>query len=237
MTICMFNNVNLLRQYMIDTIIFDFDGVILNSEPMHFEALVQVLNQSGINLAYEEYMTHYLGLSDISVFPKILNDKGLAFSSTEIRQLIERKVTVYNELIEDSEQLPMTLDLDWFLVRVAKQYGKIGICSGSNRHSIIKILEKIHCGRLACYFKTIVSCEDVSLGKPSPEGYLLAAHRLQSNPENCLVIEDSEHGVAAAKAGGMLVAGLLTTLSRDQLANADMIVHDFKELAHLLDSQ
>ncbi len=130
----------------------------------------------------------------------------------------------------------MTQDLDWFLVRAEKKYGKIGICSGSNRYSIIKILEKIHYGRLARFFTTIVSSEDVSLGKPSPEGYLLAAHRLQSKPENCLAIEDSEHGVAAAKAGGMLVAGLLTTLSRDQLANADMIVHDFKELAYLLNS-
>ncbi|HAT6323385.1 TPA: HAD-IA family hydrolase [Legionella pneumophila subsp. pneumophila] len=236
MSIYLFNNVNQLRQYMIDTIIFDFDGVILNSEPMHFEAIAQVLNQSGMSLDYEEYMTHYLGLSDISIFPKILNDKGFTCSSTEILQFIERKVTIYNELIENSEQLPMIPDLDWFLVRAAKQYGKIGICSGSNRHSIIKILGKIHYGRLAQYFTTIVSSEDVSLGKPSPEGYLLAASRLQSNPENCLVIEDSEHGVAAAKAGGMLVAGLLTTLSRDQLANADMIVHDFKELAHLLNS-
>ncbi|HCU5991832.1 TPA: HAD family hydrolase [Legionella pneumophila] len=221
---------------MIDTIIFDFDGVILNSEPMHFEAIVQVLNQSGMSLDYEEYMTHYLGLSDISIFPKILNDKGFTCSSTEILKFIERKITIYNELIENSEQLPMIPDLDWFLVRAAKKYRKIGICSGSNRHSIIKILEKIHYGRLARYFTTIVSSEDVSLGKPSPEGYLLAASRLQSNPENCLVIEDSEHGVAAAKAGGMLVVGLLTTLSRDQLANADMIVHDFKELAHLLNS-
>ncbi|HDV5711074.1 TPA: HAD family phosphatase [Legionella pneumophila] len=221
---------------MIDTIIFDFDGVILNSEPMHFEAIVQVLNQSGMSLDYEEYMTHYLGLSDNSIFPKILNDKGFTCSSTEILQFIERKVTIYNELIENSDQLPMIPELDWFLVRAAKKYGKIGICSGSNRHSIIKILEKIHYGRLARYFTTIVSSEDVSLGKPSPEGYLLAASRLQSNPENCLVIEDSEHGVAAAKAGGMLVAGLLTTLSRDQLAKADMIVQDFKELAHILNS-
>lgn len=221
---------------VIDTVIFDFDGVILDSEPLHFEALVQVLNQLGISLDYEEYRTYYLGLSDISVFPKILNDKGVEFSSTQISRWIDLKVTIYNELIERSEQLPMTPDLDWFLISVAKQYEKIGICSGSNRYSILKILEKIHSGRLTPYFKTIVSCEDVTLGKPSPEGYLLTAHRLQSNPKNCLVIEDSEHGVTAAKAGGMLVAGLLTTLNKNQLAHADIIAQDFKELAHLLNT-
>nr|WP_115343516.1 HAD family phosphatase [Legionella moravica] len=219
---------------VINTIIFDFDGVILNSEPMHFKALAHVLNQIGIRLDYEEYRTHYLGLSDSTVFPKILNDKGLDCSKSQIDEWIELKVFAYNELIEQSEQLPMIPELDWFLDRVAQRYEKIGICSGSNRHSILKILEKIHYGRLASYFNTIVSCEDVILGKPSPEGYLLAAHRLQAKPENCLVIEDSEHGVAAAKASGMLVAGLLTTLSRNQLANADMIVENFKELALLL---
>ena len=221
---------------VINTIIFDFDGVILDSEPLHFKALVQVLNQLGISLDYEEYRTYYLGLSDISVFPRILSDKGVEFSSTQINQWIDLKVAVYNELIEKSEQLPMTPNLDWFLIRVAKHYEKIGICSGSNRYSILKILEKIHYGRLAPYFKTIVSCEDVTLGKPSPEGYLLTAQRLQSNPEHCLVIEDSEHGVTAAKAGGMLVAGLLTTLNRNQLAHADIIAQDFKELDRILNT-
>ncbi|EHL31380.1 HAD family hydrolase [Legionella drancourtii] len=215
---------------MFEAVIFDFDGVILDSEPIHYEACCAVLGALGIKLSYTEFMAHYLGLADKDMFPKLLHDKGFHFSADEIKQLIQQKENVYTHIISSREYLPLIADFEQFIFKIAFTVKKIAICSGSSRNEITAVLSKVRQGKLQAYFNIIVTAEDVSIGKPSPEGYLLTAKRLQVSPSQCLVIEDTLHGVKAAKAAGMQVIGLLTTYNRQEFLIADRVISGFRKL-------
>ena len=107
---------------------------------------------------------------------------------------------------------------------------RLAICSGSTKPEIEAVLTKAHEGKLASFFEIMVTSEDVMQGKPSPEGYLLTAKKLGVSPHRCMVIEDTPHGIQAAKQVGMNVIALLTTYKKYQLAEANKIVNSFKEL-------
>lgn len=215
---------------MFEAVIFDFDGVILDSEPIHYEACCSVLGSLGIELSYTEFMAHYLGLADKEMFPKLLQDKGFNFSTDEIKQLTQQKEKAYTYIIGSREYLPLIADFEQFIFKIAATVKNIAICSGSSRNEIAAVLAKVRQGKLQAYFNTIVTAEDVRVGKPSPEGYLLTAKRLQVSPARCLVIEDSLHGVKAAKAAGMQVIALLTTYDRQEFLIADRVIRGFRQL-------
>ncbi|KTC78873.1 HAD family hydrolase [Legionella cherrii] len=215
---------------MFDAIIFDFDGVILDSEPIHYDAYCQVLKPLGITISYPEYMEHYLGLSDKDMFPKLLRNKGLNFSKVEIQRLIQQKTQAYTNIINRCDPLPLIVDFDQFLFKIAPKVKKLAICSGSSRGEITTVLSRVRQGKLHAYFDTIVTAEDVQAGKPSPEGYLLTAQRLDVVPGRCLVIEDTPYGVKAAKAAGMQVIGLMTSYDRHQFLTADQVITGYRQL-------
>ena len=85
---------------MFEAIIFDFDGVIIDSEPIHYEACCHILKPLGITISYEKYMEKYLGLTDKDIFPKLLQNEGLSFSATEINCFIEQKIVAYKKIID-----------------------------------------------------------------------------------------------------------------------------------------
>jgi len=167
---------------MFEAVIFDFDGVILDSEPLHYKACSQILQTYGIFFTYQEYTEKYLGLSDKEMFPSLLSDKGNSFSFAEINLLIEQKAQAYIEMIQNHEHLSLMVGFELFLLKIAKMVNKIAICSGSTMHEIMAVLSKVKQGTLQHYFTSIVSAEDVQKGKPSPEGYLLTAKRLNVAP-------------------------------------------------------
>lgn len=211
-------------------IILDFDGVVLDSEPIHYEASRQVLSDIGLQLSFDEYNQHYIGLSDKEMFPKILHDKKSNFPLNEINGLIKKKVDIYTETISNHDQLPLVSGIDDFIVCMAKQRKKIAICSGSKRQEIASFFAKIKDRQLECYVSVIVTSDDVKHGKPSPEGYLLTAKLLNVLPDDCLVIEDTPHGVTAALEANMRVIAITTTHSKEQLCNAHMVIHHYTEL-------
>lgn len=215
---------------MFDGIIFDFDGVILDSEPLHYRSCHHALKKVGISLSVEEFDKKYLGLADKDLFPLVLSHYGKNLSPSQTQELINDKINDYVNLISTSDDLPTISGAKEYIEIVSKENKQLAICSGSSRKEILTILNKIHDGILLSYFKTITSSDDVKQGKPSPEGYLLTAKRLNLSPSRCLVIEDSPHGVNAAKEAGMYVIALLTTYSESQLAKADMITKDFNTL-------
>ena len=215
---------------MFEAVIFDFDGVILDSEPIHYQACSQVFEALGMPLAYEEYVAKYLGLADKEMFPKFLMDRAQNYSSDKIEALIAQKVENYQTLISLDEDLPMIDGVDCYIFQLSKTIEKIAICSGSAREEVITVLAKLRRGTLQPYFNLMVTSEDVQKGKPSPEGYLLTAERLNVPPERCLVIEDIPHGVSAAKAAGMYVIALLTSYQRHQFHHADKVVDGFNQL-------
>jgi beta-phosphoglucomutase len=214
---------------MFEAIIFDFDGVILDSEPIHFKACVDTLHQIGHQLTYDEYTTHYIGLADKEMFPKIFNNKCVDLSLIEINSLIKTKIDRYVEVISN-QHLPIITGLEKFLAAAHSTLGSLAICSGSTRKEIMATLNNKHTFLRESFFKTIITSEDVEAGKPSPEGYLLTAARLGVNPEKCLVIEDSPYGIAAAKSAGMKVIGLRTTHDEVELRQADRVVNNYEDL-------
>ncbi|MBN9231139.1 MAG: beta-phosphoglucomutase [Legionella sp. 40-6] len=214
----------------IHAIIFDFDGVILHSEPLHYEACCTALSPLGIDLDYEEFADGYLGLADKDMFPKLLADKNYSIATHDLTCLIKQKQNYYVDLINRKTYLPLIDFFEQFLFKASQNIDKIAICTGAAFSEIQAVLNKVRQGKLCRYFSVIVTSEHVAQGKPSPEGYLLAAQRLEVSPKHCLVIEDTHHGLKAAQRAGMQTIGLMTTYTRNELLIADRIAHGYIEL-------
>lgn len=212
---------------MFKAIIFDFDGVILDSEPLHFQACREAFEALNIPFTYEEFSKKYIGLADKDLFPQFLNNNGYVFSPEKLAHLLDIKNEAYEKIIRNCPDLPVIPGLELFLQQLRQEKKLLAICSGSTRKDITILLERLN---LASYFMSIVSTEDVRKGKPSPDGFLLAAERLRVSPADCLAIEDSSHGIEAAKNAGMKVIALSTSHPAAQLKQADSIAKNFHDI-------
>ena len=219
----------LVQNWNTKAVIFDFDGVIINSEKLHFEACKKVLKSIGLGLKYAQYLAKYVGLSDAELFPKILQDNNKHCDAEELKRLIQGKIKAYLEIIKQTKTLPFVPGCEQYLKSLAKQGKKLAIFSGGTKQEVMAVLSRVDT-ELQKYFEVIVTFEDVTKGKPDPDGYLLAAKRLNVEPEECLAIEDTAYGVQAAKAAGMRVVALLTTNTAQQLRAADLIINDFRDI-------
>lgn len=208
-------------------IIFDFNGVIVDDEPLHLELFRKVLQEEMIFLTDEDYHEKYLGFDDRGCFTAVLCDNSRtpdAANETFIQELIERKAEYYRQAIQERMLLfPGVVDL---VRRSAEQY-PLAIASGALRSEIEFVLQR---GEIRDCFQVIVAAEDVSECKPDPEGYLKALDQLNAalNTEiqahECLVIEDSLAGIEAAKAAGMRCVAVTNSYSSHELTAADAIV-------------
>ena len=203
---------------MIRAIVFDFDGVIADSEPLHLRALQEVLAPLGLAVDREEYYARYLGYDDVGAFHAIAHDRGLEFSDGEVRALISAKSIVYQSLLTGDGVLypgvPACIE------RLAADY-PLGIASGALRHEIQAILRA---GALDHHFRFIVASGDTPSGKPAPDPYLKAAGLHGVPPAACVALEDSRWGIESAHAAGMKCVGITHTYPASQLSAADVIV-------------
>jgi len=217
---------------MLEAVIFDFDGVITDSEILHFRAFNNVLAQHGLELTKKEYYTRYLGLSDIDCFGTLIDEGRLGIEKAQVKGLIQQKTRVFEQLARtDGKIIEGVRD---FLDMLTTARVPIAICSGALRAEIELILEDAGLRRL---FDVIVSAEEVSRGKPDPEGFLLALERLNETvvtpitPGQCIVIEDSHWGLKAAHAAGMHTIAVTNTYDAEQLSAAHRVVHRLSDLA------
>ncbi|MCC5014829.1 MULTISPECIES: HAD family hydrolase [unclassified Legionella] len=215
---------------LFNAIIFDFDGVILDSEPIHFEACNYVLKDIGFNLDYEEFKKNYLGLADKTLFPQLLASKRLSLPLDKIDQMIDKKQNYFTSLIRNKKTLPVINGVAQYIKQAVNAAKKLAICSGAAQKEILTVLKKLEPDIQVSHFNAIVTADEVRYGKPSPEGYLLTAQKLGLLPNQCLVIEDSPHGIRAAKEAGMPVVALLTSYQEAELLQADYITRDFETL-------
>ncbi len=211
---------------MYKALILDFDGVILNSEPIHYQAYCELLHPFSLTLSESDYFQRYAGLSDKELFPKIID----SISPIEIDHLIQQKISIYQHLIHSMPILPLVNGLQTYLEKAHHVFSKIAVCSGSTRSEVKAVLDKLTLQKITPSFHTVVTVEDVQHGKPSPEGYLLTAEKLDILPEHCLVIEDSPNGIMAAKKARMSVIALTTTFDTTLLQQADAVFKDFVDL-------
>ena len=213
----------------LQAVIFDFDGVIANSEPLHLRAFQQALGDEGIILTSEEYYARYLGYDDVGAFQALGRDRGIEMSEVRVSSLAGRKAIRLRELTDAGEVLfPGAADF----IRASAQAVPIAIASGALRHEIDEI---VSAAGLAPLFSTIVASGDTPNSKPSPAPYLLAFERLKAGrPEleahRCVAIEDSRWGLASAAGAGLRCVGVTTSYGADELGDAELIVEGLHRL-------
>ncbi len=209
----------------VDAVIFDFDGIVVDSEPIHWAGFAAVLRPLGVELSWDRYRERYLGFDDHDCFAAVLADRGTAASEARLAELIEAKTAaVQDVLARSATAMPGVVDL---IGAVAGEGVPEAVCSGALRREI-----EIAARRIGVWdrFPVVVAAEDVRHGKPDPEGYRLALERLQVasarplRPTHCVAIEDSPAGITAAKGAGLHVLAVATSYPESALHDADAAV-------------
>jgi len=219
---------------MLQAIIFDFDGVITDSEILHFRAFNRVLAPYGAEITMKDYYKTYLGLTDVDCFNLLIREGLLKKKATkqEIENLLKQKKEAFEELAKTEGRI--IEGVQDFLKMLGRNNITMAICSGALRAEIELILEEAH---LRHFFEVIVSAEQVRKGKPSPDGFLLTLQKLNKGRQipitgaQCVVIEDSHWGLQAAKVAGMHTVAVTNSYDAEQLALAEKIVTHLGELS------
>jgi beta-phosphoglucomutase len=205
-------------------IVFDFDGVLADSEPLHLRVYQELLEPQGIHIDRPAYEARYLGYDDVGVFQRIAEDYSLMLGDEEIEMLIEAKSRRFQELVSGGDVLYPGAAA---LVRRLGAAWPLGIASGALRAEIELMLRG---AGLLDAFAFIVSSGDTEESKPAPAPYLRAAELHGVPAAACVVIEDSHWGLQSARAAGMRTIAVTHTYPRETLAEADQIVDALDEI-------
>ena len=212
-------------------IVFDFDGVIADSERLHLRAYQEILAPQGIKLSTEDYFARYLGYDDVGVFKALGRDHDVQMDDHRVSELIARKGQRYESLAAAGEMLfPGAADF----IRGAAAAVPIAIASGALTHEIEEVLERAGLRRL---FPVIVGADQTEHSKPHPDPYHAAFNRLRSQSgreliaQRSVAIEDSRWGLVSARAAGLRCVAVTNTYSEAELrADAELVVRGLNEL-------
>jgi beta-phosphoglucomutase len=213
-------------------IVFDFDGVIANSEPLHLRAFRDVLAKAGVAMTEADYYARYLGFDDVGVFTRLNVELGRGWSERDIADFVADKALRLADLERDVSVLfPGAADA----IRRAASALPIAIASGALGPEIRRTLDR---DGLTRHFAAIVSAEDTPLSKPAPDPYALAVALLRKHiggaplqPSECVAIEDSRWGLESARLAGLRTIGVTTAYERSELAPlSDLIIGSIAEL-------
>lgn len=208
---------------MVKAVVFDFDGVLANSEPLHLAAYQEVFSALGVQLTRDEYYANYLGYDDQGVFRKLGAAQGWMLDDGRVAALIEEKSRVFDATIERTDILyPAAAEC---VQRLGAEF-PLGIASGALRYEIEMILER---ARLDRHFRFIVSSGDTANSKPWPDPYIRAAELHGVSASACVAIEDSRWGIESAKAAGLKCVGITTTYPASELRSADRVIDSLGE--------
>jgi beta-phosphoglucomutase len=203
---------------MIQAIVFDFDGVLADSEPLHLATYQEVFAALGVTLTREDYYANYLGFDDVGVFQAMAAAQRWELDEGRIAALVAQKARVFDELIAGGSVLyPGAAEC---VERLAARF-PLGIASGALRHEIEMILKD---ARLDRHFRFIVGAGDAPRSKPAPDPYVRAAALHGLPPSACVAIEDSHWGIESAKAAGLTCVGITNTYPASELVSADRVI-------------
>jgi HAD superfamily hydrolase (TIGR01509 family) len=207
----------------IGAVVFDFDGVLANSEPLHLQAYQAVLGEVGVTLGRDEYYQHYLGFDDAMMLKTVSERRGLGWNGEEISEIVARKTVIFDEIVASADVIyPGAVAC---VERLAARL-PLGIASGALRHEIEAILRRSGLDR---HFRFIVAAGETARGKPAPDPYRRAARLHQRPPAQCVAIEDSRWGIESAKDAGLHCVGITTSYSARDLPGADAIIGSLDE--------
>ncbi len=197
---------------VLKAVLFDFNGVIINDEPLHDKLLEQILIEENLRPNPAEFREVCLGRSDRACLNDLLYRRGRVVTDEYLDKLVANKSQAYLQQIAKIEQLPSYAGLNDLIFQLRAAHIAMAVVSGAVRSEIELVLKRLD---LAQHFAVIVAGDEIQQSKPDPAGYLLAMAKLnqhdpslQLQPANCLVIEDSFAGIAAGKAAGMQVVGV-----------------------------
>jgi len=220
-----------MDQSVLRAIIFDFNGILVDDEPLHLEMFQKVLREEGISISEEEYTSRYLGLDDRGCFHAVYQDRRKNLDDRGLAELITRKALYYRAAVEKGIRVfPGVKEL---VPALAMRFPLV-IASGALRNEIEFILQKIG---LANCFQGIVSSEDVRQGKPHPETFLKAlaivsrrAAQESILSSQCLAVEDSKEGILAARSAGMKCLAVTNSYPAEELGMADAVVQSLNDV-------
>ncbi|MFY7806718.1 MAG: HAD family hydrolase [Limnoraphis robusta] len=196
-------------------ILFDFNGIIINDEPLHERLIEQLLIEENLRAKPDEFRQYCLGRTDRACLRDLLTSRGRVVTDEYLERLIHRKTQAYCQQMEAIEELPIYAGVQEFVLKIHAAELKMAVVSGAVRSEIELILNRVN---IAEYFSVIVAGDDISTSKPDPEGYLLAVERLNQkypelnlHPSECLAIEDTFAGIKAAQQAKIAVVGVAHT--------------------------
>jgi beta-phosphoglucomutase len=205
---------------MIRALIFDFNGVLADDDPIHMEAFRQVVSEEGLSFTDDEYLEKYLPLNDWDCFETLFSERSRRLPPMKLEELIQRKSVYYFRAIaEKSVLFPNAARA----VRYAAGRCRLAIASGARRDEILHIL---NCGGIHHCFSAIVAAEDVQFGKPHPEPFSRAHEKLVEMDESlktseCVAIEDSIGGIQSAHRAGMRCLAIAHSYGPARLRSAN----------------
>jgi HAD superfamily hydrolase (TIGR01509 family) len=209
---------------MIKTVIFDMDGVIVDTEPVHRYAYFQHFSELNIDVT-EELFTSFTGNSTRNVFQRVNSIYNL---NADVEELILRKRTLFNDAFDQKADLELLEGVENLIKNLHENGFELILASSASKVTIDRVFRRFE---LHPYFSHIVSGEDFPKSKPHPAIFEFAASLSKAPKENCIVIEDSTNGVLAAKAAGIYCVGYNSIHSKLQdLSKADKIINHFNEL-------
>ncbi|MSO35160.1 MAG: HAD family hydrolase [Acidobacteria bacterium] len=209
----------------VQAIVFDFDGVIADSERLHLKSYQDILAPEGITISNEDYYAKYLGYDDVGVFKALGKDQGVPMDDGRVRTLIERKGERYESLAAAGEMLfPGAADF----IRAAAAVVPIAVASGALTHEIDDVLER---AGLRSLFSVVVGADQTERSKPNPEPYLTAFAQLRQRsgldlmPWRSVAIEDSKWGLMSARGADLRCVAVTNTYSAAELrSEAELVV-------------
>jgi beta-phosphoglucomutase len=196
-------------------VLFDFNGVILDDEPIHQQLIDDILLNENLKPQPGEFQKFCLGRSDRACLFDLLSHRGRAVTSAMIDKLIVNKNKAYRQRLDALESLPLFPGLQDLILQFHAAQIQMAVVTGALESEVEEVLAR---AQLRQYFSVVISADQLNRSKPDPEGYLLAVHRLSTQslgmplqPNECLAIEDTFVGIEAAKQAGIPVVGVAHT--------------------------
>lgn len=223
-------------------VIFDCDGILVDTEPLHYRAFQKILAPLGLAHDFQHYMEHFIGFDDRDAFLHAFKEGGRHLDALTLESLINAKAKALQEEIEQGVRtFPGVVEL------VRELWGRgtpMAVASGALRHEVHAFVKSLGLNGAFC---AVVAADDVKKSKPDPETYILALERLrramgwgEPDAANCIAFEDTPAGIESAKSAGLYVVGVTNSFEEKELRAADHIVGslaglDYSELSRLLE--
>jgi beta-phosphoglucomutase len=210
---------------MLQAVVFDFDGIIVDTEPVHYQAFQAILQPYDLGYSWQEYLDRYIGYDDRDAFREVFCSAGKTLGDQQLAEMIVKKAKVFEEIIKHGvTPYPGVVPL----IGAISGSLPLALCSGALSRDITPILK---CLEISHAFDAIVTADDVPASKPDPASYVLTLQRLaaafpdrQFKPEACLAIEDTPAGIASARGAGLQVLAVTNSYGAERLSGATKVI-------------